>query len=67
MKSICHLTKEEQEHFILCHCGEYVDMRNLSQVFSHQHTNLPQPQWSYSVKKDEPVANTKSGKRIDLN
>jgi hypothetical protein len=67
MKTISHLSKEEQQHYILCHCGEYVDMRNLTDVFSHQHVNLPEPQWSYSMKKDEPVAHSKSGKQIDLN
>ncbi|MBO9682733.1 MAG: hypothetical protein J7502_08730 [Flavisolibacter sp.] len=67
MKTINHLSKEEQLHYILCHCGEYVDMRNLTDVFSHQHTNLPEPEWSYSIKKDQPVAHSKSGKMIDLN
>jgi hypothetical protein len=67
MKTISHLSKEEQQHFILCHCGDYVDMRNLFEVFSHQHANLPEPEWSHSIKKNEPVSNSKSGKRIDLN
>jgi hypothetical protein len=67
MRSICHLSEEEQQHFILCECGEFFDMRDLGEVFSHQHANLPAPQWSYSIKKDEPVATSKSGKRIDLN
>jgi hypothetical protein len=67
MKTISHLSKGEQQHYILCHCGEYVDMRNLTEVFSHQHANLPEPQWSYSIKKDEPVAHSKSGKMIALN
>lgn len=67
MKAISHLTEEEQQHYILCHCGQYVDMRNLAEVFTHQHANLPEPQWSYSIRKDDPVAQTKSGKRIDLN
>ena len=67
MKTISHLTKDEQQHFILCGCGEYVDMRNLAEVFSHQHANLPEPEWSYSIIKGEPVAHSKSGERIDLN
>lgn len=67
MKTIDHLSREEQQHYILCHCGEYLDMRNLSQVFTHQHVSLPQPEWNYSVKKGEPIANPKSGKRISLN
>lgn len=67
MKTISHLSKTEQQHFILCDCGEYIDMRDLSEVFSHLHANLPEPQWSYCIKKDEPVAYSKSGKRMDLN
>lgn len=67
MRSIDQLPKEEQQHFILCECGEYLDMRDLSQVFSHQHISLPQAEWSHSVKKGDPAAYPKSGKRIDLN
>jgi hypothetical protein len=67
MKSIQHLSPEERRHFILCECGEYIDMRDLSIVFSHLHANLPEPQWSYSIKKDEPVAYSKTGRRMDLN
>jgi len=67
MKSIRHLSPEEQKHFVLCDCGEYFDMRDLSEVFNHFHANLPEPEWSYSIKKDEAVAYFKSGKRIDLN
>jgi hypothetical protein len=67
MKSIHHLSLEEQKHFILCDCGLFVDMRNLGEVFAHQHANLPEPEWSHSIKKDEPVAYLKSNKKIDLN
>jgi hypothetical protein len=67
MKTIEHLPEAEQQHYILCDCGEYMDMRNLSEVFSHQHANLPEPEWSHSIKKNEPFAYSKSGERIDLN
>jgi len=67
MKSICHLSKEEQQHFILCNCGEYVDMRNLSEVFIHQHANFPEPEWSHSIKKEEPLSYLRSGKKVNLN
>jgi hypothetical protein len=67
MKSIEHLSFEERQHFILCDCGVYFDMRNLSEVFKHLHSNLPEPEWSFSEKKDEPVAHLKSGKKINLN
>jgi len=67
MKKINHLPKCEQEHFILCDCGEYVDMRNLGEVFKHFHSDLPEPEWSYSIKKGESNAYTKTGEKIDLN
>lgn len=67
MTSIEHLSEEERQHFILCNCGEYIDMRNLSEVFEHLHADFPVPQWSYSIKKDEPVAYLKSGKKLGLN
>ncbi len=67
MTSIQHLSPQEQAHFILCDCGHYIDMRNLSQVFEHMHATLPEPEWSYSIKKDEPAAYFKSGEKIDLN
>jgi len=67
MKSIQHLSAEEQQHFILCDCGEYFDMRNLSEVFRHLHVNLPEPEWTHSIKKNEPIGYLKSGKKIDLN
>jgi hypothetical protein len=45
----------------------YFDMRNLSQVFKHLHADIPEPDWSYSMKKDEPVAYLRSGEKLDLN
>jgi len=67
MKSIQHLSPEEQQHFILCDCGEYIDMRNLGEVFLHLHADLPLPQWSYAKKVGEPAAYLRTGKRLDLN
>jgi hypothetical protein len=67
MKSIQHFSPEEQQHLILCSCGTYFDMRNLSQVFKHLHADIPEPDWSYSMKKDEPVAYLRSGEKLDLN
>jgi hypothetical protein len=38
MKSIKHLSQQEQEHYILCsHCKEYVDVRTLTTAVSHIH------------------------------
>jgi hypothetical protein len=67
MKNIDHLPAEEKQHFILCDCGHYVDMRDLSQVFSHLHAAMPQPQWSHSVKVGEAKAYTKTGRQLGLN
>jgi hypothetical protein len=33
MTDIQHLSGDEQLHFIKCDCGEYIDMRNLQQIF----------------------------------
>ncbi len=68
MTSIQHLSEEERQHFLLCPCGQYFDMRDLGQVFAHLHNErLPVPEWSFSVKKGEPQAHTKNGSRLDLN
>ena len=68
MNRIDHLNREEQQHYILCDCGEYLDMRNLSEVFSHMHNEkIPEPNWSFAIKKGEPVAYLRNGEKIDLN
>ena len=67
MKNIDHLPESEKQHYILCDCGSFIDMRNLGDVFSHMHAQLPQPEWSHSKKSGEPALYLKSGGRIDLN
>jgi hypothetical protein len=68
MKTIEHLPADEQKHFILCDCGDYVDMRNLADVFSHLHlTNIEEPDWTYSVKIGEPKAYSKTHLKTYLN
>jgi hypothetical protein len=68
MRNIDHLSDEEKEHFILCDCGHYVDMRDLADVFNHLHMDKAVPaQWSHSGRVGEQTAYTKNGKRIDLN
>jgi hypothetical protein len=67
MKTIDHLSEEEKQHFIKCDCGEYLDMRDLSEVFLHQHADLPEPDWSHSIKTGQAKAYTKSRKTIGLN
>lgn len=42
---------EERKHFTQCRaCGEWLDMRSLDEVFSHE-THQPQPDIQYSVSK----------------
>jgi hypothetical protein len=68
MRNIDHLSDEEKEHYILCECGHYIDMRSLSDVFDHLHMNKTvSAQWSHSGRVGEQVIFTKYGKRIDLN
>lgn len=68
MKSINHLHTEEQKHFIKCDCGEYIDMRDLSEVFTHLHAStVAEPEWSYAVRVGEPAAYSRTSRKIDLN
>lgn len=68
MKNIQHLSKEEKNHFMKCNCGEYIDMRNLQEVFDHQHWQInPKVSWDYSIKKGETIAYTREGRSIKLN
>jgi hypothetical protein len=68
MKSIKHLSPEERKHFIQCGCGEYIDMRNLGEVFKHLHApSVPEPHWTHSIKVGEPAAYLKNNDRLDLN
>jgi hypothetical protein len=67
MQSIAHLSPDEQQHYILCDCGHYIDMRDLSDVFRHLHAPLPGPQWSHSVKVGSPQAYTKGKNTLGLN
>jgi hypothetical protein len=68
MQNIDHLPLEEKEHYIQCDCGEYIDMRDLAEVFGHLHMKKTvKAEWSYSVKKGEPAAFPRTGERINLN
>jgi hypothetical protein len=68
MKEINHLNPEEREHYILCDCGKFVDMRDLSDVINHLHLKSEiKADWSYTVKKGAPYAYSKGRKRTNLN
>jgi hypothetical protein len=58
MKSIEEINEEEREHYLQCpECKEWFDMRNLNEVFRHEHylQRVPQLHYSYSVKVGKPV------------
>lgn len=56
MKNLSTVAEYERHHYIRCElCGEYFDCRDLSQVFEHEHENLPQPTFTSSMKIDEPI------------
>lgn len=42
MKDLDKIPDKEREHFMRCpKCEEWFDMRDLSQVFEHEHSGLP--------------------------
>lgn len=68
MRNVDHLPDTEKRHFIRCACGEWIDCRNLEEVFAHEHAyNLPAAEYTHCIKVGEPVAYTKTNKEIDLN
>jgi hypothetical protein len=68
MHNINHLAPDERVHFILCDCGNYVDMRNLEQVFLHQHDmDLPAINWQFAVKVGDPQMHCKNQTKKYLN
>ena len=68
MKSIDHLPDSEKKQYVFCGCGEWIDCRNLEEVFAHEHQyDLPKPVYTYSIRLGEPFAYRKNKKRIDLN
>lgn len=70
MTNLNHVPLHERKHFNKCHCGCYVDMRDLEQVLLHEHwlqEKIKEIAWSYSVKEGEAIANTKQGNKLNLN
>jgi hypothetical protein len=69
MNLIDHLPLDEQKHFILCNCGQYVDCRDLQQVFDHEHwmEKKLDVSWKFAILNGEPVAYTKTKRRVDVN
>jgi hypothetical protein len=63
------LNTNNQEHFMQCgNCGEMIDLRDLGQVFEHEHNNLPKIDSSKIISKKvgDNIA-WKNGERINLN
>ncbi len=71
MRSIDHLSKEEQGHYYKRDfCGVYVDMRSLSQVMEHEHDNLPKAEFDTARRVGDPeerINPEKGGGKINLN
>lgn len=76
MKSIDHLPEEEKQYYIQCEgCGEFVDKRDLGQVFEHWDCGLPKqaakstPTWSKSKKvgDSKEFLNDDTKTKLDLN
>lgn len=70
MKLPEHINESEREHFMQCDdCKEWFDMRNLNEVFSHEHylQRVPEMNYSYSVKVGKPVLYYKNLDPIIIN
>lgn len=51
-------SKEERSHFIRCgSCAEWIDCRDLDEVFQHETTHEPQPDIQYSGSQHLPPKN----------
>jgi hypothetical protein len=56
MTNLFLIAEYERHHYIRCKlCNQYLDCRDLSQVFEHEHENLPEPSFTSSKKTDEPI------------
>lgn len=70
MKDLANIPDEEREHFERCpECKEWFDMRNLNEVFAHEHypQRVPEIPFSYSVKVGKPVVYFKNLSPIIIN
>lgn len=65
---IANLPEDERQHFHKCKiCGEWLDRRDLAQVFEHEHKGLSHPQFSSSRKVGEPIQYNRDGTKSNLN
>jgi hypothetical protein len=64
-----YLDKEERRHYMKCpDCGQYFDMRDLQDVFSHFHKSAAvKVNYSHSIRIGDPIVYTKDKKKLDLN
>lgn len=59
---------ENTEHFLKCRtCGEYFDMRDLSQVAEHEHSGIDIKGKYNSKKVGEPTEYLKDKTSVNLN
>ena len=70
MKKRKDISPEEREHFERCpECKEWFDLRNLNEVFAHEHylQRVPVIPFSYAVKVGSPVMYFKNLSPIIIN
>jgi len=70
MKSLKYISTRERHHYMKCECGHYFDMRDLNDVVKHLHkmqTSTPKNSYTHSVKIGDPVAYTRSKKKLNFN
>ena len=70
MKLLNEINEGEREHHQQCpECKEWFDMRNLNEVFSHEHylQRVPRLNYSYALKVGKPVIYYKNLSPIIIN
>lgn len=69
MKSLTRIPESERQHYLKCTvCGHYLDMRDLSDVFAHEHDkNLPEPKFSKSKRLHDNAEYLKGKHKVNLN
>ena len=67
MKSLKKIPLDQHKHFAKCKCGQYFDMRDLSDVLSHEHQNNQSVTFSLGKRMGEAVQYSKNKKRLTFN
>ena len=70
MKTLRHLSEDQKQHFAKCPvCKHYFDMRDLNDVFLHEHylPRIPKLPFTHSLKKGVPIVYYRNEHQIILN